>query len=107
MTVPLGVPVLIRAADLANQTPSLASGEKPLLHLQVLQCAVLLLIREAVAPLISVRHTDLNPLQGAPGLATIYGDNIIRFGSQRDCSAAAGGHAVGAGIIVLAPAETV
>lgn len=107
LCVPLGVPVLISAADVSAHIPVLSTGEPAVLQLQAVQCAVLLVIREAAAPLISAPAAELRSLKGAPGLATISGVNLTQFGSQADCSAAAGGVAVEAGIIIISPAQVV
>ena len=107
MCVPLGVPVLMGAADVNSHLPVLSSGELPMLQFKAVQCAVLLVIQEAAAPLISARAAELSPLKGAPGLATISGVNLTHFGSQADCCAAAGGVAVDAGIIINSPAHIV
>lgn len=107
VSIPLGVPVLMTAAELAACIPVLASGIAPKLPLQDVQIAVLLVIREEVAPLMSVPLTELKPLKGAPGLASISGLNLTEFGNQRDCSEAAGGQAVDAGLVIISPQSTV
>ena len=99
--------MLISAADVSAHIPMLLSGERAVLPYQAVQCAVLLVIREAAAPLISASAAELRPLKGAPGLATISGVNLARFGSQTDCCSAAGGVAVDAGIIIISPAHIV
>ena len=103
--VPLGVLVSMSSADLV--VPTLASGGIPDLGLPDIKVAVMLVVKEAVAPLVKVSQGELKPLQGAPGLATLVGTDLCRFGSMEDCKAAAAGCAADAGIIVIAPTQLV
>ena len=54
--------------------------------------------------LICVNDTEIKELKGAPGLATIAGFDLTSFGNKQDCSTAAGGNHVDAGIIIISPA---
>ena len=93
------------AADLVM--PRLASGCVPDLGLPDIKMAVMLVVKEAAAPLVRVSQGELRPLQGAPGLATLAGTHLCYFGNKVDCQAAAGGCAVDAGIVIIAPAQLV
>ena len=66
--------------------------------------AVLMLVREAVAPLIQSSDAALKPLKGAPGLPTLH-SQLARFGSAEDCAAAAGGQPVDYGLVVVVPRQ--
>ena len=87
--------------------PRLESGRAPDLGPPDVKMAVILVVKEAVAPLVRVSQGALKPLQGAPGLASIAGIHLWRFGNNADCKATAGGCAVDTGIVIIAPAQLV
>ena len=101
---PLGV-----ALDLSSvQMPSFAS-QTDSFQIPVgdrLRVAVLMLVREQVAPLIQVPDAKLRPLKGAPGLPTLH-SQLVGFGSASDCAAAAGGVEVDFGLVVIVPQRDV
>ena len=105
--VPLGVAIQVCAEDLDGVLPKLASGDAVQLNLEGIAMAVMFVIREAVPPLVEVSDTELKPLKGAPGVATLAGVGRTRFGSAADCAAAAGGSCVDAGVVIMASAREV
>ena len=101
VAIPLGVALQV--------TP----GEMPTLHMQggnsyreerEASCAVLMLVREHVEPLVNAE--GLAPLKGAPGLASLHG-SLCTFGKLEECKAAAGGEDVDAGLVVIVPGEAI
>jgi hypothetical protein len=100
--VPIGVPVPLCVEELQGVLPRLASGAVAHLDLIDVMIAVMLVVKEVVAPLVGASEAELRPLKGAPGLATLAGAECFKFGSMHDCAAAAGGERVDAGIVIIA-----